>query len=97
MNAKQHLRPVAADEVAPPREPLTLTEAVESGVYVEILRAQRREIVSSVGTEKGPALAALHRQLAAISKEIEAIEVRDSEDDDDVRDLPDEEWDEEAL
>jgi hypothetical protein len=59
---------------------LTLAEAIEGGDYLQILLAQRREIATSIPDEKGPAKAALHRQLSLISKEIEALQ-RGSEED----------------
>ena len=65
----KHLRAVEPGESAP-APILTLSEAVESGDYLAILRAQRRDIVRSLPDEKGPAKAALHRQLSMISKEI---------------------------
>lgn len=73
---KSPLRVVEADEVAvgPPE---SLSEAVESGDYVRILVAQRREIALSIPDEKGPAKAALHRQLSLIAKELESIAARD--------------------
>lgn len=71
--AARHVRVVSPDERK--AKPKTLAEAVEGGNYLEILLAQRREIVSSLPEEKGPAKAALHRQLAVISKEIETIEI----------------------
>jgi len=69
--AKSHVRAVSAED-----EPadMTLAEAIESGSYVEILRAQRRDIVECLPDERGPARAALHRQLALISKEIQALD-----------------------
>ena len=67
------LRAVAPDEKPPKAEPKSLVDAVRGGVYLEILLAQQHEIASTVGDEKGPAKAALHRQLASISKEIEAL------------------------
>ena len=70
--AAKRLRAVSPDEK--PTKPLTLVEAIESGDYLEILRAQRRDIATSLPDEKGPAKAALHRQLAIISKEIEGLE-----------------------
>lgn len=77
---KANLRPVGDDERAPePRKILTLAEAVATGDYYEILRAQRREIATSIPEESGPAKAALHRQLSLISKEIEALEARQDE------------------
>ena len=102
---RSHLRGVAPDEAppdppAPPSKPPTLSEAVEQGDYLEILRAQRREIVDSLPDERGPAKAALHRQLALISKEIQALEAKqaqaDKEDAEGVV-VEDEVWDAEAL
>ena len=55
-------------------KPQSLSEAVAGGDYLEILRAQRRDIVASLPDERGPAKAALHRQMALISKEIQALE-----------------------
>lgn len=73
--ARSTMRVVSADEVLePPVKTKTLSEAIESGDYLEILLAQRREIVSSLPDEKGPAKAALHRQLSLISKEIETLQ-----------------------
>jgi hypothetical protein len=80
--------------------PLTLSQAVEKGDYLEILRAQRREIVTSLPDERGPAKAALHRQLAMISKEIQALEAKQAqaaEEDAEGVVVEDEAWDAEAL
>lgn len=105
MAARQKtLRAVSPNEKAPraPRrtKPPTLNEAIESGDYLGILQAQRRDIVSSLPEEKGPAKAALHRQLAMISKEIQALEAKqaqaDREDAEGVV-VEDEAWDFEAL
>lgn len=73
------LRAVAADE-RPARnratpKAKTLADAVAGGDYLDILKAQRNEIVSSLPGEKGPAKAALHRQLSLISKEIQTLEL----------------------
>lgn len=76
MAAKRSLR-VATDADA--AKPLTLIEAVERGSYLEILKAQRRQMVADVAAEKGPALAALHRQIALHSKEISTLEHAESE------------------
>jgi hypothetical protein len=57
-----------------PAKPKTLIDAIENGSYLEILLAQRREIAAALPDEKGPAKAALHRQLSLISKEIETLE-----------------------
>ncbi|MCK0517880.1 hypothetical protein [Williamsia sp. DF01-3] len=99
---RSHLRGVAPDEAppAPPAAPLTLSEAVEQGNYLEILRAQRREIVTSLPDERGPAKAALHRQLAMISKEIQALEAKQAQaakEDAEGVVVEDEAWDAEAL
>ncbi|WP_448222445.1 hypothetical protein [Gordonia iterans] len=95
------LRAVQPDEAPPePSKPLTLSEAIESGEYVEILRAQRRDIVDSLPTEKGPAKAALHRQLALISKEIQALDEQAAQarsEDAEGAVVDDEAWDAEAL
>lgn len=75
----------------------TLIEAVEEGDYLGILRAQRREIAEALPQEKGPAKAALHRQLSLLAKEIEALESRAREEAEDAEDVEDEDWDEEAI
>lgn len=75
----------------------SLIEAVEAGDYLGILRAQRREIAEALPDEKGPAKAALHRQLSLLAKEIEALETRAREEAEDAEDVEDEEWDEEAI
>ena len=89
------MRVVSDDEVAPPpAKAKTLAEAIESGDYLEILLAQRREIASSLPEEKGPAKAALHRQLSLISKEIEALEAASTDSDGSVVvSTDDEAWD----
>lgn len=43
--------------------------------------AQRVEMVGALPETKGPALAALHRQIALTSKEIESLQARSREDD----------------
>ena len=74
MTSKPILRAVKPGELAESRKPMTLVEAVEAGDYLEILRAQRRDIANCLPDEKGPAKAALHRQLSVIAKEIELLE-----------------------
>lgn len=76
---KSALRAVAPDEVPEPPKILTLDEAIASGDYLQILLAQRRDMAASLPNEKGPALAALHRQLSIISKEIEVLTSRESD------------------
>lgn len=102
MTTKRGLRAVAPGEnVETPADPpkvLSLDEAIQSGDYLEILRAQRRDIVKSLPDEKGPAKAALHRQLALISKEIQALEARAKQEAAEGGDAgADETWDEEAI
>jgi len=66
-------RPAPRKRVAPKAK--TLADAVAGGDYLDILKAQRNEIVGSLPGEKGPAKAALHRQLSLISKEIQTLEL----------------------
>ena len=70
-----HVRGVAPDERSVRVRPQTLAEAIEGGDYLQILVAQRWDIVKSLPDERGPAKAALHRQLSLISKEIESLEL----------------------
>jgi hypothetical protein len=94
---KSPLRVVKADEVPVPPKILTLTEAIEGGDYLQILLAQRREIATSLPDEKGPAKAALHRQLSIISKEIEALQRGDEEDAEGGANVEDGEFDAAAI
>lgn len=81
MTSKRTLRAVSADEAPPVKQkPLTLAQAVETGDYLKILVAQRHEIAEAIPDEKGPAKAALHRQLSIVAKEIEAIEAANERD-----------------
>lgn len=70
------LRAVSPDDKPIPVKPKSLAEAVEGGDYMEILVAQRREIAQAIPDEKGPAKAALHRQLSVIAKEIRGLETK---------------------
>jgi hypothetical protein len=81
MARQQQLRAVGPDEKPVVKaKPKTLTEAIETGTYLEILEAQRRAIVRALPEAQGPASAALHRQLSLLSKEIETLTiVSDSE------------------
>lgn len=100
MARKTKLSVVKPGNQAPEPEPdkvLTLAEAVETGDLRKILVAQRREIAQSIPDEKGPAKAALHRQLLLIAKELEAMDRRAKEEADQDGVTPDEEWDAEAL
>ena len=94
------LRAVTESDVPerPPEKPLTLQQAIESGDYLKILMAQRREIVASLPEEKGPAKAALHRQLSLISKEIQSLEASAKQEEIENGDpAEDEAWDSEAI
>ncbi|GAA1148503.1 hypothetical protein GCM10009651_36450 [Microbacterium natoriense] len=79
MVGKPVLRAVTPDEAPEPPRIMTLAEAIESGDYLSILLAQRREIAADLPDEKGPAKAALHRQLSLLSKEIEGLQRGDEE------------------
>ena len=93
---RKPLRVVQENEVKP--RPKTLAEAVKSGTYREILVAQRAEIAQSIPDEKGPAKAALHRQLFLIASAIEQMDARVAEEGAVDGDLPeDEAWDGEAI
>ncbi|MDQ0726820.1 hypothetical protein QFZ21_001820 [Microbacterium sp. W4I20] len=97
-STKPALRAVKADEVpSTPPKILTLTEAIEGGDYLQILLAQRREIATSLPEEKGPAKAALHRQLSIISKEIEALQRGEDEDAEGGANVDDGEFDAAAV
>ena len=71
------LRVVGEDES--PARVLTLDEAIETGDLLTILLAQRRDIAGRIPEERGPALAALHRQLLLVSRDIAALQVKESE------------------
>jgi hypothetical protein len=90
------MRVVDPDE-RPLVKPKSLAEAVESGDYLEILRAQRRDIVTSLPDEKGPAKAALHRQLSIISKEIETLSLEEAGEKSVVALTDDDAWDSSAI
>lgn len=72
---------------------LSLIEAIELGDHLQILLAQRREIAQSLPEEKGPAKAALHRQLSIISKEIAGLQLTADDDYSVVAETSDETWD----
>ena len=91
------LRAVAPGEVPEPPKIMTLDEAIASGDYLQILLAQRRDMAASLPNEKGPALAALHRQLSIISKEIEVLTSRDSDEAEGGADVEDGKFDAAAI
>lgn len=93
------LRAVSPADPPPAKpKPLTLEQAVETGDYMKILVAQRREIAQAIPEEKGPAKAALHRQLSIIAKEIEAMEDKAHQEAvENGGSVEDETWDAEAI
>jgi hypothetical protein len=78
-------------------EVLTLEDALERGSYVQILIAQRKQMVADLPETKGPALAALHRQISLTSKEIEALLSRDSDEAEGGANVEDGEFDAAAI
>lgn len=99
MSRHAKIRVVGADERAEaPAEPLTLQQAVEIGDHYLILIAQRRELAAAIPDERGPAKAALHRQLGLVSKEISQIEAaRKEAAEQDARATPDDSFDASAV
>lgn len=94
---KAKLRAVGPGDAPAQPKILSLDEAVESGDYLQILLAQRREMVKALPDTKGPALAALHRQVSMVSKEIEALVSRDSDEAEGGADVEDGKFDAEAV
>lgn len=82
---------------APKKKPMTLADAAESGTYLEILVAQRREMIREVGDVTGPAKAAMHRQIALHSKEIAALQVEEQQEANENEDVADEAFDSTAI
>lgn len=95
MAAKRQLRVATVADT--PAKPKTLVEAVESGTYLEILTAQRRQMVEDVKSTTGPALAALHRQIALHSKEIAGLEAAADQEAAEDAEVADEAFDSEAI
>lgn len=101
--AKKLAEQKAAEVVAEDPEPaapvrLTLAEAIEQDDYEQILIAQRREAVADLPRVNGPAKAALHRQIASLSKEIAGLVAAKTEGTDigDATETPDEDFDPDA-
>ena len=90
MAARKPLRAVTPDEKPTRRK--TLVEAVDGGDYRDILVAQRFAIASAIPDEKGPAIAALHRQLSLIAKEIAAMDARENAEGAGFEHVPDDAW-----
>lgn len=95
--ATKRLR-VATEADAPKRRRAkTLAQAAEGGTYLEILIAQRREMIRDVRDVTGPAKAALHRQIALCSKEIAALQAEAEQEAAESAEVADEAFDAEAL
>ena len=77
--------------------PMTLLEAIESGDYLSILLAQRREMVTALDDLKGPALPAMHNRISAVSKEIEALQRGDADEAEGGADVEDGKFDPEEV
>jgi hypothetical protein len=89
------LRAVKAGEKAPAKDrKLTVTQAASTGTARELLVAMRDRVATDVENPNTPArdLAALTRRLMDITKEIEAIDAREGEDDGPAQ-TPDDDWD----
>jgi hypothetical protein len=99
MAAARKLRVAEPDEKPPPEPIKSLVDAIERGTYEDVLVWQRKEAVKSLATLAGPALAAMHRQIAQLSKEIEGIRAAKTEGTDigEAIDLPDEDFDAEDI
>ena len=74
MARKPALRAVEPGEK--PAKVLTLEEAVATGDPLQIELAQRRDIVAKLKDAKGPAAAALHRQLSLTNDKIERLQAK---------------------
>ena len=96
---KSVLRAVGPDEAPASRMPevLSLDDAIKRGSYLQILIAQRAQMVVDLAETKGPALAALHRQISVTSKEIESLLSRESDEAEGGADVEDGEFDAEAI
>jgi len=95
--AAKRLRVATEADTLEPVKPLSLSEAIASGTYLQILEAQRRQMVTDLASATGPALAALHRQVALHSKEIAALQVSADQEVAEGVDVPDEDFSAETL
>ena len=94
--ATKRLR-VASEADVKSAKPLTLAQAAEGGDYLEILIAQRREMIRDVADVAGPAKAAMHRQIALHSKEIAALQEAADQEAAESGEVADEAFDAEAI
>lgn len=83
MSARRNLRTVKDDEKAPvpDAEPMSVTRAAADGSQLDLLLALRARVATAVEDVLTPPrdLAALSRRLQDISKEIEAIRLREKQ------------------
>ena len=94
---KSGLRAVGRDEKPDVSLTESLDEAILSGDDIRILLAQRRSMVAALPDLKGPALAALHRQIMLASKEIAALKAKASGEMVPGVEVDDEEFDADAI
>jgi len=98
--AGSKLRAVAPGEKAPSaREVKTVTQAADAGSMRDLLVAMRTRTAKAVEDPNTPArdLAALTRRLLEIAREIEAIDARAREEDEESASAPDEAFDASAV
>lgn len=95
---KRALRTVKPCEKAAPAI-RSLAGAIDRGTYEDVLVWQRKDAVRVLPTLTGPAVAAMHRQIAALSKDIETIRAAktDGTEIGDAIAAPDEAFDPEAI
>lgn len=99
MPSTKRLRVVAPGEAPKAKRPakLTVTQAAAGGTTRELLVAMRDRVAQDVESPNTPSrdLAALTRRLIEITKEIEAIDAQERDQDEDTETAPDAAW--EAL
>ena len=88
-----------ATNEAPPKKPLTVTDAASIGTHTDLLVAMRARVATAVQDPNTPArdLAALTRRLMEIAKDIEAMDAQEREEAEELADAPDEDWSEAAI
>lgn len=96
MGTRRALRAVAPDEAPKPPEPkrrMTITEAAAKGTVRDQLVALRERLATTVQDPNCPPrdLASLSRRLMEITREIEAIDAREAQLDDEGA-TPDDAW-----
>lgn len=93
------LRAVKAGEKPVAKPIKSLEDAIERGTYLDQLVWQRKAAVGALPNLAGPALAAMHRQIAALGREIETIKASATEGTDigDAIETPDAKFDADAL